>query len=386
MEPIRTVSTSRQSAVASDIILREEKTVRLLFRPLIVENRKNADHSVKGTFVYQRKGKNDLWEPVDSDSLSSLKAGEGVKLPLHSAEVFKLHREIGDLYKIYSAHGVPPGRKAFQMADHSSSEVVSGVLKNPEAFKTLLKEGGIALVGKLLDWFAKSKNKEVLIEKLQSIDPTSLSELQSAIGLGSLKSVLGTWKNNPDEAGEEFWQKVFTEYPIVLEQLFSYPVTLSNDKAYVGGKTLDNTGGNIVDFLYRHKITDNIALVEIKTPTASLLGSEYRNGAYAPSRELSGAISQLLAYRESIEREFTNIVANLPDEEKFRVCSPKCILVIGKMSSIRNEKVKVDCFERIRRDSRTIEVVTFDEVFDRVERLISFVLNPRNSPTQSAGP
>ena len=75
----------------------------------------------------------------------------------------------------------------------------------------------------------------------------------------------------------------------VLEQVFSWPVTIVNEKAYVGGKAVDNKGGGLVDFLVKNQLTNNVALIEIKTPGTELLSkNEYRNGVYNLSEELTG--------------------------------------------------------------------------------------------------
>jgi len=77
MEKIEVQSTSPHSATCSDIILRQSDRVRLVFRPEIVDNPSNRDARVKGTFIYQKKGKADSWEKLDTVPLSSLKRGEG---------------------------------------------------------------------------------------------------------------------------------------------------------------------------------------------------------------------------------------------------------------------------------------------------------------------
>ncbi|MCP3659104.1 MAG: hypothetical protein GY830_01790 [Bacteroidetes bacterium] len=77
MKIIKTKSTSRDSLEVSDIILREEKTSKLLFRPLIVNNKKKIDASVKGWFIFQKKGINDEWEDYSNFKLSQLKKMSG---------------------------------------------------------------------------------------------------------------------------------------------------------------------------------------------------------------------------------------------------------------------------------------------------------------------
>jgi hypothetical protein len=83
MERVEIESTSRHSASCSDISVREDgEHVRLLFRPEIVDNPTNPLASVRGRFIYQRKGKNDRWLDLDKLPLSSLKKREGYQLRL----------------------------------------------------------------------------------------------------------------------------------------------------------------------------------------------------------------------------------------------------------------------------------------------------------------
>ena len=55
---------------------------------------------------------------------------------------------------------------------------------------------------------------------------------------------------------------------------------------------------------------------------------------------------------------------------------PKSVLIIGNRNEefphVRNSKfdLKSDCFERIRRDSRNIEIITFDELFERAYHIV----------------
>ena len=73
------------------------------------------------------------------------------------------------------------------------------------------------------------------------------------------------------------------------------PCALYEAQAYVGGKTIDNHNGSALDFLYQNKLTNNVVLVEIKTPVTKLLGRQYRARSYSMSDELSGGIAQVLS-------------------------------------------------------------------------------------------
>ena len=113
MDRLDVRSTSARSAVCSDIIVRPGDQVRLVFRPEIVENPRDAAATIRGTFIYQRKGKNDSWDDSPTASLANLKKGEGYKLEIKAGELLPLLRELSSLYKLSREEGVPQGRKSY---------------------------------------------------------------------------------------------------------------------------------------------------------------------------------------------------------------------------------------------------------------------------------
>jgi Domain of unknown function (DUF4263) len=60
----------------------------------------------------------------------------------------------------------------------------------------------------------------------------------------------------------------------------------------VGGTNLDGQDARFLDFLLAGGHGADAILVEIKTPTARLLGRKYRN-VFPPSADLSGAVIQV---------------------------------------------------------------------------------------------
>ena len=118
---------------------------------------------------------------------------------------------------------------------------------------------------------------------------------------------MGQTKNNDDEG---FWQDELTVRPFLLNQLLAAPVVIEQDKAYVGGKGVSNTGGGIIDFLLRQAVLENVVLLEIKTPATSLLQhSTYRAGVYGPSDELGGGIARLRRIDSRFSRSSTHSAA-----------------------------------------------------------------------------
>jgi hypothetical protein len=104
---------------------------------------------------------------------------------------------------------------------------------------------------------------------IQQLEPLVWHGYQT-YGVGVLQRVLDVWEDNQSTSNEEFWQSFFDEYPFIVSQVLAFPVVVVENKAYVGGKTISDTGGHIVDFLLAHQLTQNVALLEIKTPTSGV--------------------------------------------------------------------------------------------------------------------
>ena len=102
--------TSRASAVASEIVLRESGRVRLVFRPEVVHKEAAPDACVRGRFLYQRKREARDWEDVPRRPISRLDLDQEYSLELHSEELLHLLQELAGLYRWARREGVPSGR------------------------------------------------------------------------------------------------------------------------------------------------------------------------------------------------------------------------------------------------------------------------------------
>ncbi|MFM6824877.1 MAG: Shedu anti-phage system protein SduA domain-containing protein, partial [Dolichospermum sp.] len=118
-------------------------------------------------------------------------------------------------------------------------------------------------------------------------------------------------------------------------------------------------------------LTQNTALIEIKTPKTQLLGSEYRSGDYGISSEISGAVSQLLRNRDSLIKNYHSLVNS--DDKSFDVFNPRCILIAGNSNSELSNSDKKRSFELQRYNFQGVEIVTYDEVFEKVHTLVNLL-------------
>jgi hypothetical protein len=366
VEKITTKSTSSVSADTNDIVLRETTTTRLIFRPQLVTNSHNLKASVKGTFVFQKKGKNDVWENINDMTLSKMKKAEGISLPLHSQEVLNLYCGITNLYKIYMVSGIPQGNQTFINVNNKLEAVAK---LSEEDFNQLVEAGkeiGISALLRLLKWASNINPISDVIDRLERSD---ISKIRSLSGIAMLQEAKTIWENNSDNFDEEFWQSQFAERSYLLEQIFTYPVVLIKDKAYVGGKSIDNSGGNIVDFLYTNTLTNSVMLLEIKTPATHILGKEYRKGIYNASQELTASVLQILDYRKSLIENFNSLNV----DNNFDTYDPPCKVIIGNTSELDNSNKKKS-FELFRRHFNGVEVLTYDEVFLRISNLLNLLV------------
>ena len=186
--------------------------------------------------------------------------------------------------------------------------------------------------------------------------------------VAKLERILKTWESNQDNPDEDFWYEQLSENPFVLSQVFSFPVVVLRGQAYLGGKSMDNTGGNLVDFLLRNNLSQNTVLIEIKTPKTKLLGTEYRQ-VYSISKDLSGAIIQISSYKDSLLKSYATLVMEQRDLN-FRLFNPRCVVIAGTLGNEITDDTKRKAFELFRNDLRDVWVITYDELFEKIKILL----------------
>jgi hypothetical protein len=241
--------------------------------------------------------------------------------------------------------GVDPVSRLIEVLvkEEAQSLIPENILQN---FLETSQRAGVDVVSRLVNWIADTAKLEDFVAILEDLEVDDLRKLNAVIGLKNLKNALAVWQDNKENDDEEFWQRVFAQNSFIFAQLFSFPVILLEDKAYIGGKSIENRGGNIVDFLYANNLTKNSALIEIKTPKTKLLGSQYRGDIYNTSVELSGSVIQIANYKKSLLQNFNSLVSH--EGTEFNAFNPKSIIVIGSVENELVEQRKKKSFELFR--------------------------------------
>lgn len=221
----------------------------------------------------------------------------------------------------------------------------------------------VAVLSKLAD----IKNKKTVLDNLEKLSRNDLENIGNWVNVTKINAIIKIWENNKNNENEKFWQKTFRDHTWVLSQIFACPYIMIGEKTYCGGKEDDNKGSVLGDFQYKNYLTNNIALIEIKTPAENILvGKRYRgeegkeNIIYSIHEELTGGVNQLLnqkkvylkTHKETDDKELNNI---------------KCVLVIGKLPAGKDQKKS---FEYYRNSLKEVEVITYDELFERIDGIL----------------
>jgi len=294
-----------------DIIIRETSTTRLLLRPIIVENMSDPEACVKGAIIFQKAEDGQFKETDKAFSLSNVKKGQFCKLDLKSAEVLTILQKYDMLRQLYKKEGMSFGQTTFIIPDSDLEDILIEL--------------------------SNFDNKDRVLEALKKI---------------------------------QFWQKEFMENTWVLGQIFACPYVHIHGKPYLGGKAITNRGGTQSDFIMKQTSSENIAFVEIKTPVKCLMANSLyrgkldddRNSIYSLSEELSGSINQVFNQRDVfLEKK----IALEGDCRNYK--NPKCIIVIGNKEQLKPGQLRN--FDLFRYNSPNLEIITFDELFERINSL-----------------
>ena len=173
------------------------------------------------------------------------------------------------------------------------------------------------------------------------------------------------------------WQHFFNKNPWIFGYGLDYKYQNILQKEFSASDT-DASGKEQVnaDFL----IGDNYftSFVELKTPDTALFvnteSGKNRSGSWCLSNKLVYAVSQILEQKATgqikLEKEPYNDNGERITQKGY---DSKCILIIGNLKTeielstdtSKIKEIKKKTFELYRRDSRNIEIITFDELYNR---------------------
>jgi hypothetical protein len=174
---------------------------------------------------------------------------------------------------------------------------------------------------------------------------------------------------------EAQWQDFFEREQWVFGYGLDYRVMRQFEREMtVGAGGTDNQNKPVIDFLMN--FTDYTVLVEIKRPDTPIFRASRggRAGTWEFSPDFMSAVSQIIEQKaEWMSFAQTGEHYNRAGTQALtaRTRNAKSILVIGSRDEFlrsgnqRTINVMRDTFELFRRENRSIDIVTFDELLER---------------------
>ncbi len=163
-------------------------------------------------------------------------------------------------------------------------------------------------------------------QKMAREQPKELVKLKNDIELVTPKELISKFEEMLQSSlPEAHWQRLFEENPFILNMAFGISVIKIRGFASVGGRKISGDGDKIADFLFKNSISNNAAIVEIKTPATKLLNaSPYRDEIYSPSSEITGAVNQTIDQIHKLQTHFATLKMNS------RICRYPCFRTVLK--------------------------------------------------------
>jgi hypothetical protein len=228
-----------------------------------------------------------------------------------------------------------------------------------------------------------------MIERIKGMDSsqrnTLLHALQHSLSAEEINIILGRRQGVEEyeshmllnDWSETQWQDYFEREQWVFGYGLDYRVMRQfSREATIGTGGSDNQNRPVIDFLM--SFTDYTVLVEIKKPDTPIFKTSRggRAGTWEFSGDFVGAVSQILEQKaEWLSYAQAGEHYNKAGTEALvaRTRNAKSILVIAshkefsRAGSPRAATVMRDTFELFRRENRSIDIVTFDELLERAQ-------------------
>ncbi|MCJ2032709.1 Shedu immune nuclease family protein [Methylobacterium sp. J-068] len=146
------------------------------------------------------------------------------------------------------------------------------------------------------------------------------------------------------------------------------------------GHNLEGAGKRADGVMKTQAEINSLCFVEIKRhDTALLEGKPYRSDTWAPSSELAGGVAQSQVTVHAAIEEFGRQISPAskdgdPTGETLFNIAPRAFLVVGSLDQFQTERginvSKFKSFELYRRNVRSPEILTFDELYYRARFIV----------------
>lgn len=310
-------------------------------------------------------------EDIKSFTITKVSKGKATeKLSLHNSSIVQLK---GFLEFITTFNLSDISHKRIRLIHDEDAEIDEETRK--QVVEILKREDSTSLIKELLN--ARNITSEDIVN-------TGYRKSQLDIFKGLLiKEDLSSYDESenfisPNIKSEKEWQRFFMSNQWIFGYGLDYRFQgVLQDEYHVSNTDASGKGSVIADFLMGDK--KFTSFVEIKLPTTPLFARDQnRSGCWKLSRELIDAYSQILEQKASGQIKIEN--QTLHDSNEMVISQKsydsKTVLVIGNLDSELSDNtdlrkgIKSKTFELFRRDSRNVEIITYDELYERAKFIV----------------
>jgi hypothetical protein len=342
--------------VTKDFVLYEKPRSRLVFHAQIHKK------GIKGKIIRQRReSKDDLWIPEKAIDIRTLGKNESINIELDTKAVNNFFSAIQQSIQILSDRGIEPGEHKYAVFD-------------PETV-IITEKNKVDCIKKLLDAGYGQEVWDDLTEK----DPSLATKLAYARIYSERVKTLEEFSENINcDKDEGFWQSYFNENPWIFGYGLDYQFRgILQKECFLSNSNIDGTNEVIGDFLLGDKRFTSF--IELKKPNTKLFkNKQNRSNSWSLSSDLIDSVTQILEQKASGQIKIEKGGLFIDNGKKLAQHSfdSKVFLIIGSWKEIENcsdqeREIKEKTFELFRRDSRNIEIITYDELLDRAKFIVN---------------
>lgn len=261
-----------------------------------------------------------------------------------------------------------------KLLEYLSKFLKTDYIKDVEVFENILKTkiNADKDKDKLLDALNKNINTSLNINWIKS----ELDEFERLLYDNEYFNMISKQDKGPERVWQRFFEKNQWLFGAGLSLVCTESVIENKLEQIIQGPNFNMNGSRIDALLNKKGIINSLVLVEIKTHRTQLLHREKYRNSWRISDELSGAIAQAQNYVQTALNHF-RIRTDLTDKDgnpigkSVYLVQPKAYIVIGTLSefSVGNEinEEKFASFELFRRQLVNPEIITFDELYNRLK-------------------
>jgi len=270
----------------------------------------------------------------------------------------------------------------FQLAQMREFLSIVSALDLSDAEKTRVSLDNIH-VGALGPLLSSSKGAELL--KTLAASPELHRDIYA---VAAKRSALAEFETNlrQDCLGEPKWQAFFERNPWIFGHGLNYVFldkVAAKLEASTTGSSFDRPGKRADGLMRTRAEVSQYVLVEIKKDSTELLQkATYRPGCWSVSEEVSGAVTQTQKtafefardhFRDDMKDEIGKSTGSI-----VYAIQPRSYLIVGNLAQLKDNDDKIACFELYRRNIRSPEILTFDELFYRAGCIVENISSEVN--------